>query len=490
MKKSALALARVSTDEQKEANNSLPAQERRLVDYFNKLGIKIEKIYSFDESAYKINRKEFSLVIESLKSRNDDTVLCIGCDKIDRLIRNFTGDLVTLEELRKAGKIELHFPSDNIVLHKDSPAADLFRFTIGVSLAKYYSDSISDNVKRTFEQKLHRGENIGKARYGYKNITLENKTKTLILDEFQSQIVIKIYDWYASGAYSMRLIKEKLKEDYDIKLANTKMEAILKDTFYYGMQKVKRKLYPHKYDTLISKELFDKVQDMKFNRWKAKGKFKYKGKPYLYRGLIRCAQCGYAITPETHKNHAYYHCTQYGGKHNAVWVREEKITEQLGTFFKSIQIPIEAVEEIVQTLKSVHQGKSELREAFLKKLFTDKERYQKQLDNLYLDKLSGSITEEKYNQFYARIREQLSRVDASIIQQQKTEDEYHITANYLLDLANRAYELFVGSEVEERRQLLTFVLQNLRLDNGLLRYDLLNPFDTLANFTDHPVMGG
>ena len=39
----------------------------------------------------------------------------------------------------------------------------------------------------------------------------------------------------------------------------------------------------------------------------------------------------YAITPEKHKGFVYYHCTQYNGKHGAKWLREEAITEQIGT---------------------------------------------------------------------------------------------------------------------------------------------------------------
>ena len=38
-----------------------------------------------------------------------------------------------------------------------------------------------------------------------------------------------------------------------------------------------------------------------------------------------------SITPEKHKGHVYYHCTQYNGKHGAKWLREEEITRQIGT---------------------------------------------------------------------------------------------------------------------------------------------------------------
>ena len=148
-----------------EAGNSLPSQVFRLERYARDRGLEIVYRCEFDESAYKSKRQEFERIMKLIRSHREPLALC--CDKVDRLIRNFTKDLVTLEEWRRQGKIQLHFPSDGLVLHQDSPATDLFRFTIGVSLAKYYSDSIRDNVKRAFEQKLRNGEWIGPPRLGY-----------------------------------------------------------------------------------------------------------------------------------------------------------------------------------------------------------------------------------------------------------------------------------------------------------------------------------
>jgi hypothetical protein len=60
---------------------------------------------------------------------------------------------------------------------------------------------------------------------------------------------------------------------------------------------VKGKMFPHCYPPLISKSLFDQVQQVKsgFNK---NIKYKYAGLPFIYRGLLRCDDCGLAITPE------------------------------------------------------------------------------------------------------------------------------------------------------------------------------------------------
>lgn len=55
----AILLARVSTEEQREAGNSLPAQIIRLEKYCQNKNFEIIQVCSFDESAYTDDRSEF-----------------------------------------------------------------------------------------------------------------------------------------------------------------------------------------------------------------------------------------------------------------------------------------------------------------------------------------------------------------------------------------------------------------------------------------------
>jgi len=51
----------------------------------------------------------------------------------------------------------------------------------------------------------------------------------------------------------------------------------------------------------------------------------------------------------------------------------------------------------------------------------------------------------------------------------------------LLNLASRAPELFESSKVEQKRQLISFLLSNLKLRGQKLEYTLNKPFDVLVN---------
>ena len=165
----AIIIARVSTEEQKEAGLSLPAQVARLDRYCLAKGFNIVQSFSFDESAYTDDRTEFDRIFEFILQQKEKIAIC--CDKVDRLSRNMFDKRVSfLYEKALRDEIELHFISDGQVINSQISAAEKFHFGISLGLAKYYSDAISDNVKRAHEQKMRKGEWLSKAPYGYKNI--------------------------------------------------------------------------------------------------------------------------------------------------------------------------------------------------------------------------------------------------------------------------------------------------------------------------------
>lgn len=292
-----------------------------------------------------------------------------------------------------------------------------------------------------------------------------------------------MYEWYSTDAYSMNLIRDEVKKVFNVNFSKSRVDHIFKNPFYCGIMIYNERKYPHNYDRIITQELFDKVQEVKAGHHKKS--FKYAGLPFLYRGLIKCADCGCMITPErkTKKSgqvYHYYHCTQYNGKHGAEWLREEELTKQFAKAFSSLQMPDEVLEDIVEALRNTHSDKSEFRKTLFNQYQVEHQKYQNRIELMYEDKLDGSITESLYekkrNEYQAKQRE----INKKITKLQFADEEYYLTSEYILKLASKAGELFKSSELQERRILLKMTLQNLVLDARKARFDWIKPFDAIA----------
>jgi len=98
---------------------------------------------------------------------------------------------------------------------------------------------------------------------------------------------------------------------------------------------------------------------------------------------------------------------------------------------------------------------------------------------MYEDKLDGNISEDLYNKKSEEYRLQQQTLRDKISRLGMADEEYYLTSEYLLQLANRAYDLFLSSEAEEKRQLIKLTLQNLKLRGKKIDFELVKPFDSV-----------
>ncbi len=470
----AFLLARVSTDDQKDA---LPAQTYRLTEYAKRNRYDFE-LTEIKESAYKDARNEFKNVVDKIKEYKEKVIVVF--DKIDRYTRDSSSEQVrVLQNLYRTGKIELHFPSDNLFIHQGSPATDLLRLGMGIVVAQYYSDAISDNVKRRFEQKLRDGEWIGKAPIGYKNTVTDQDKKWIDIDAYKAEIIRETYKSYATGNTSLRELCKKWLNDYGIKIGSSQMDRILKNPFYYGEMEVRDKLYPHKYDTIISRDLFMQVDAVK-NGYKI-SQHRWGGLPYAFRGLIKCAECGCKITFEKKKGkYVYGHCTQSKGKHEAKYMPEEFFASEIARLFQSIQIPEYAYNEVSEALRTAHEDKKRMRDSTLANIDAEIEKYQRRIEKVYEDHLDGKIPDLLYQRKFEEYRTSQKSLQNKRVNIEQVEDEYYGTVNHLLRLSKNAPKLFEKANNEQKRSMINLVLSNLQLDGNQLRWEYKKPFDTMA----------
>ncbi len=472
----AIILARVSTEDQFTEGHSIPAQLEKAREYVRRKGLEIKSEHHFDESSIKDQRTKFEIVIEEIKQSNEKIALIV--ETIDRLQRSFK-ESVLLDGFRKQGQLEIHFIRENLIVHRDSNSSEIQRWDLGVFLAKSYVLQISDNVKRSIEHKLKNGERAGRPPFGYVNIRTDDDKSWIEPHPFKSRVVKQIFEWYSTMVFSMEQISAKVKNDFCLSFPKGRVDFVLKEPFYCGLNRHKDKIYPHKYQTIISKELFDRVQEIKagFN----KKPFKFAGLSYLYRGLIRCGKCGCSYTPEKKKGkYVYYHCTEYHGKCNPKWIREEELTKQFTEYFNKIHIPDEIVESIGKMLKDSHKGKIEHYQTVSNELKTQYDILQNRIEKMYDDKLDGSITEDLYNKKLLEYRAEQENISTRLKNLQTADQDYYTTGIYLLKLANKAPEIFKSSEAEVKRHLIKLVLQNPVINDTTLSAIIRNPFNIFA----------
>ena len=480
----AIILARVSTEEQMNEGQSIPAQLAKAREYAKRKSLPVKNEYQFDESSVKDRRTKFEQVVEEIKKSKERVALVIDC--VDRLQRSFK-ESVLLDDFRKQGKLEIHFIREGLIIHRDSNSSELTRWDIGVLMARSFVLQISDNVKRTNEYKIRRGEWICKAPLGYVNITKEDGSKNIEPDPIRSPFIIKAFELYSTGNYSLSTLAKRLKEmglrgnGGGLKPVGVALiHHCLKNPFYYGMMNYKGNLYPHKYNPLISKDLFDLVE-RRLNGYHKKP-FAYASKPYAFRGLIKCADeaCGCTIGAETHKGHNYYSCSNYRKIHaERLYIREEDLFKQVNKTIAGLQMPDEKIKETVDKLKKINKAKNDFYADNISNLRKEHDQIEKRISNAFdmLADADGSITKEIFNSKLKEWKEKQAELEAKMVQYTNADESFYLNANILLHAVKKASQVFEGSEPATKRQILNFLLQNLKLDGKKLNFELKTPFD-------------
>jgi DNA invertase Pin-like site-specific DNA recombinase len=469
----AILIARVSTDDQAEA---LPAQIYKLRDYASKNNLDAELV-EIKESAYKGDRLEFNKVIARLSSF--DETIALVFDKVDRYSRDSSSPEVRiLNTMCKAGKIELHFPSDYLVITKDSSANQWLMLSLNTFFSQYYSNSISDNVKRRNEQMRRDGLWTGKAPSGYVN-TVRNGKKWIDIEPIESLAIKDAFAMYSSGTSTLMDITKHWDDKYELVTHTSTIDKILKNPFYYGVMRVNGGLYDHHYEKLTTKAMFDMCEAVR-NGYKSKPN-STGGLPFAYKGLVRCADCGCLVTFETKKQHyTYGHCSQYKGKHGAEYLREQEFTDQFESILKQIIVPEDVACRILDLIKNDRAKEDAERSTQITTTRSEIGRYENRLDRLYEDHLDGKIDDNLYNRKTNEYRESIENLKTQLATFELSETNRFDTVSHLLEVSKNAHKIFSETDYLGKRKIIKKVLSNSELSGRKLLLKLKKPYELMA----------
>ncbi|MBU2539581.1 recombinase family protein [Patescibacteria group bacterium] len=360
----------------------------------------------------------------------------------------------------------------------------MFMWEAKVFIAKQYLNRLSDDVKRSNEQKLQNGEWINKPPIGYIGTIDPKGNKGMIPDPLKSHLVVKIFEIYATGSSSILKIKETMDalglrgNTRDNKpLCKSQIHYILNNPYYYGLMRVNGQLYEHKYEPLITKQLFDRVQEV-FSGYDKKP-FRYGCKPFVFRAMVRCSECGCLIGGELKKGHyVYYSCNNYKKVHKQrVYVKEIDMLEPVRRVLEKIKLTDQQKNELIEDFKKSDKSKNKFVSAKLPELTAEFDLYETRKSetwNKYVDK---EISKEMYDKKYKEYDDKQNAIKTQMGKFQVADVEFYTTINMIVALSQRAEEIFESSEPHEKRAFANFLLQNCQLEGEKLKFELKSPFD-------------
>lgn len=464
----AVMIARVSSKRQEDEGYSLPAQKRLLKSYSIERGLMPLRTYEIAESASKsVQRKIFK---EAMKFIEDNNVKNLIVEKVDRHVRNLHDAVETHDWLTADENKRVHFVKDGLVLHKDSRSQEWLNWGIKVVMAKNYIDNLREEAMKGWAEKLAQGWLPAPPPPGYMN-SLQNGKKIHVPDPDKKRLVINAFKKYLEPGETLDTTVEYIAtiglcSRTGHNYGKSRVEKILKNTYYIGINRFNGKDYPGAQELFLPKRLFEQVQS-KLHR----------GRPRIYnkhhsplQGLIRCDNCGSIVTWQLQKGHYYGVCRRLTEAcKQGKMLREDRIEGMVMTELEKLVCPSpELIDWVVSEMKLRHGERIEQREQLLQSLQMQLKKLSTMNETLYDDKLSGEITNERYEAKHEQILKQQSEIEDQVTKVDTSLGERLEQRLVILELSQKAARIYENKSPEQKRLIISKLFDQLSLQTGTL----------------------
>ena len=414
--------ARKSTDVEDKQVLSIEAQLSELRALAKKEGLAISEEFVEKRTAKMPGRTVFNEMVRRIQKGEAQGIVCW---KLDRLARNpVDGGQVQwlLQE-----KVIQHICTHNQSYHSSD---NVLMMSVEFGMANQYIRDLSQNTKRGLRAKVAKGEFPGTAPTGYLN---DSRKKSIVIDRKKGKIVKEAFELYAQGNSRLEdignfLYQRNVRSLQGNRIHKDRIKYILSNPFYYGHFYYAGEIHEGKHPQLITKKLFDKVQEVMVQRGHPQ---KPRNDPKALCGLLRCATCGMMITGEykvkrqkngnVHEYH-YYRCSKksklikceepqvrqediiteidrilldhalpspWAKEFGLLMKKDEKKAEQESTvIIEDLRNRVSTISEKIQRLLDVYLAQDIDRETYLKersKLFSDKKSFEEKMYKLERD---------------------------------------------------------------------------------------------------------
>lgn len=427
-------------------------------------------------------RQVFNSMLQRIKSGECSGILVWNADRLSRNAVD-TGRIIDLFDTNKLNEIVTQGQT-----FRNTPN-DKFLFSLLCSQAKLENDNRGINAKRGMTSKAEKGWYPAPAPIGYKNTPDKRKGfKTIEPDEIAFPLVRNAFDKVLSGKQPILVWREIHKTGLLLgksrkPISRSAFYYMLTNPFYYGDYKWPKNSgnwYHGGHLPMLTKEEFDVVQKMLGRQ----------GKPVARRhtfdltGLMRCAECGCAITASekvkyyksTNRiaKYIYYHCSRKHPTHRCVQapITESSLNIEISELLLRLRLKPEFIDWARKWLKELYNKESAVEHNNLKQQNDALENIERRLGNLLNMRLDEKINEETYESKKKEfedeketIKQRLGSADTSLTNQR-------IKIENALDFAYAAYTKFNTGTRDEKQEVMVRLGSNLMMENKKVRINL------------------
>lgn len=434
---------RVSSDEQAKHGDSMRDQLESGKEYIDSHeNMILQDIYTDDGiSGQKLNREEFTRLIDNVKNGLIDQIIFTKIDRWFRSLRHYLNTQAVLEE-HDVNWLAIQQP----YFDTSTPHGRAF-IAQSMMWAELEAQNDSVRIRDVFSNKVKYGEVLsGKTPRGYSIVE-----KHLLPNE-EAPMVLDIFMCYKQRGTLNGTLKY-LKEEYGITMTQDNLkQSILKNKKYIGVFRDNLNYCP----PLVPDVLFNEVQELLSKNVKASQKY-----TYIFSGLLVCAECGYKMTSchinvRSKKIYTYQYPAYICGKYrhyktcpNGGEIRELRIEEYMLLHVREKML--------------CHIARYDVENKPIKNNRAKKVGIQKKIDKLKELYLNDCISLDEYKKDKAEYQEQLELMPECIPEQKKDFEP-------LLQLLNSNFEsIYVDLSNEEKRRFWRAIIKEIRISKSLNR---------------------
>ena len=361
-----------------------------------------------------------------------------------------------------------------------------FMLQIMFGQSKYYSDALSDNVKRGNRSKIEKGWRPNKPPLGYLN---EPVTRTIVKDVERFARIRQIFDLVLSGGYSTRQIWEIARNEWDFRTPKRRqlggrliplsyMYRILTNPFYAGVLVWNGRTYPGAHEPVVSLEEFERVQKL----LRRVEKPRPHTRSFAFTGMIRCGECGFLVTAEEQTNrhgshYTYYHCTRRRTDYRCrqPFISRILLESQIEHFLGALTIPDRLHDWAVKHMSTNHAAAQQSGEERKRTLQEAQKRTSASLENLTSLRIRDLIGDDEF----LRERRKLETDQLRLRQQLEESSQANLAfepLETLISFRNRAVEWFRDGDDGTKRLIFEIVGSNPMLSHKILSIEAKKPF--------------